>query len=121
MSSSVLVSVAIGLGCAVGGVLANPKAPSRADTGRAVLIAVLAVVPVLAWMLWRGQIIATMLPFLAGSLTGELRSRLFASGARDESTEPVSADSPQADGSSSGTLELPAGTNEWAGSGFPRS
>jgi hypothetical protein len=92
MSSNILVSAAVGLGCAVCGALANPKAPSRQNTGRAVIVAMVAVAPVLACIVWRGQVTGTLLPALAGSLVSEIRNRFLSRAARQSSTEPKDAD-----------------------------
>jgi len=64
------------VGCAFAGVYAGPRVPSRRDMDRALLVTAVATVGAYGWGLWRGQIAATVLPFVAATyLAGEWRAR----------------------------------------------
>ena len=73
---SVCTSAGVGVGCALAGVFAGPRVPSRGDMDRALLAAAVATAGAYGWGFWRGQIAATVLPFVAATyLVGEWRAR----------------------------------------------
>jgi len=72
-----LASVAIGVACAAAGVYVVPAVPERAEMDRALLRTGIATVAACAWALWRHEVAATLVPFVAAIfLLGELRVRL---------------------------------------------
>jgi hypothetical protein len=69
-------SVAVGLTCALAGVLAGPRIPERINLDRALAITAAAALPACTWALWRHELAATLLTFTAVTYTaGELRTR----------------------------------------------
>ena len=69
-------SAAVGAACALVGVYAGPRVPERANLDRALAVTALAATAACAWSLWRHELAATMLTFVAVTyLAGEFRSR----------------------------------------------
>lgn len=68
--------VAVGAACALAGVYAGPRVPERVNLDRALAVAALAATAACAWALWRHELAATMLTFVAVTyVAGEFRAR----------------------------------------------
>lgn len=70
------ISSAVGIVCALAAVLAGPRVPERINIDRALAVTAAAAFAACAWALWRHELPATMLTFVAATyLAGELRAR----------------------------------------------
>ena len=71
-----LASAAVGAACAVAGVYAVPPDPERAEMDGALLRTGVATAAACAWALWRDEVGATLVPFVATTFRlGEVRMR----------------------------------------------
>ena len=69
-------SVAVGAACALAGVFAGPRVPERINLDRALAVTALAAGAACAWALWRHELAATMVTFVAVTyVVGEIRAR----------------------------------------------
>jgi len=112
-----LASVAIGVACAAAGVYVVPATPGRAEMDRALLRTGIATVAACAWALWRDEIAATLVPFVAAIfLLGELRVRLQDRARTRARTRALAQEYAQTQGQAQAQAQARAG----ASSGRPR-
>lgn len=70
------ISVTVGAACALAAVFAGPRVPERINMDRALAVTAAAATAACAWALWRNELAATMLTFVAVTyVAGELRAR----------------------------------------------
>ena len=69
-------SAAVGTASALSGVFAAPRVPERVNMDRALAVTTAAALAACVWALWRNELAATMLTFVAATyVAGEVRAR----------------------------------------------
>lgn len=103
INTGALPSALLGTACAALGIYMRPRIPSPENVTKTIAASATVSVPVLGWILWHGQILATSLPFLATTvIAGEIRDRRQRTSPQQEDADTVRhmvshADMPETD------------------------